>query len=101
MQRLVEQPTGDGEVLEGSRRLGRVHYHLSIYQQFSEIESEPVAPSLEVEGRLTPLDLFDLAGLRQRRSELTLRLSDGRALEFVVADASGAIRSTGRSLYDT
>jgi hypothetical protein len=99
MQRLIEQPTGDGEVLEGSRRLGRVHYHLSIYQQFSEVESEPVPASLEVEGRLTTLDLFDLKELLQRRAELTLRLSDGRALEFVIADATGAIRSTGRSLY--
>lgn len=99
MQRLIDQPTGDGEVFEGPRRLGRVHYHLSVYQQFSEVESESVPASLEVEGRLTPLDLFDLAELRHRRAELTLRLSDGRLLECLIADAAGAIRSTGRGLY--
>ena len=95
MQRLVEQPTGDGEVLEGSRRLGRVHYHLSVYQQFSEIENEPVASSLDVEGRLTPLDLFDLSGLRQRRSELTLRLSDG-SKHWVLGDGPPAATVTAR-----
>jgi len=100
MQRLIEQPTGDGEVLEGARRLGRVHYHLSVYQHFSEVEDQPVPAGLEVEGRLKALDLLDFADLQQRRVELTLHLNDGRALEFMVADPTGAIRSTGRSLYE-
>ena len=34
MQRLVEQPTDEGEVFDGGDRLGRVHYHLSVYQHF-------------------------------------------------------------------
>ncbi len=36
MQRLVEQPVDEGDVIEGATHLGRVHYHLSVYQHFSE-----------------------------------------------------------------
>ncbi len=99
MQRLVEQPVDEGDVIEGATHLGRVHYHLSVYQHFSEIEDEPVPASLEVEGRISPLDHLDLAGLHQRRTELTLRLADGRALDFSMADETGTIRSTGRGLH--
>ena len=99
MQRLIEQPADDGDVLEGQRRLGRVHYHLSVYQHFSEAEGEAVPAFLEVEGHITALDHFDLAELHQRRTELTLRLADGRVLEFLIANGEGAIRSTGRGLY--
>jgi len=99
VQRLIEQPADDGDVVEGRARLGRVHYHLSVYQHFSEAEDEPVPASLEVEGHITPLDQLDLAELHQRRTELTLRLADGRALDFLMANSEGAIRSTGRGLY--
>ena len=99
MQRLIEQPTGEGDVLDGLARLGRVHYHLDVYQHFSDIEDEPVPPSLEVEGRLTPLDLLDLADLHHRGMELTLHLADGRVLDFSIADEAGRIRSTARGLY--
>ena len=37
MRRLVEQPTEDGPVC-----VGRVHYHLSVYQHFSNSEDESV-----------------------------------------------------------
>lgn len=99
MQRLVEQLVDEGDVVEGANRLGRVHYHLSVYQRFSEIEAEPVRAFLEVEGRINPLDRLDLPRLYQRRRELTLRLADGRALDFSMADETGTIRSTGRGLH--
>ena len=99
MQRLIEQPTGDGDLLEGRAPLGRVHYHLSVYQHFSQVEDEPVPASLDVEGRITASDALDLAALHQRRAELTLHLSDGRLLDFSMADGVGTIRSTGRGLY--
>lgn len=100
MQRLIEQPTGEGDVLAGGVPLGRVHYHLSVYQHFSEVENEPVPAWLEVEGRLVaanPADAGDL--FHDRHEEMTLRLADGRTLEFHLADPPGTIRSTGRSLY--
>ena len=99
MQRLIEQPADNGDVLEGRTRLGRVHYHLSVYQHFSEADHEAVPAFLEVEGHITPLDDLDLAAFHQRRAELTLNLADGRVLEFLIANGEGAIRSTGRGLY--
>lgn len=98
MQRLIEQPTGEGDLLEDGKPLGRVHYHLSIYQHFSEAENEPVPPSLGVEGHITPTDLLDLSTLHRQGRELTLRLADGRVLSCSMADSKGTIRSTGRGL---
>jgi hypothetical protein len=99
VQRLIEQPVDEGEVWEGASCLGRVRYHLSVYQQFSELEGEPVPASLDVEGHITPQDPIELADLHQRHAELSLRLADGRTLDFTVADPEGAIRSTGRGLF--
>ena len=89
MQRLIEQPADEGDVVEGRTRLGRVRYHLSVYQHFSEGGSDPVGPSFVVEGHITPVDHLDLAALHHRRSELALRLADGRVLDFLLASADG------------
>jgi len=101
MQRLVEQPADEGDVYGGAARIGRVHYHLSVYQHFSEAEDEGefVAAHFEVEGRITPVDPVDLAALHEQAAELTLQLADGRLLDFSVANEGGTIRSTGRGLY--
>ena len=99
MQRLVDQPADEGEVFEGPTHIGRVHYHLAVYQHFSEAEEETVAPNLEVEGRITAADDLDVMDLHRRRTELTLRLADGRLLDFLIANEEGAIKSTGRGLY--
>jgi hypothetical protein len=48
VQRLIEQPTGDGDVLEGRACLGRIHYHLSVYQHFSQIEDERLCRRLSM-----------------------------------------------------
>ena len=98
MQRLVEQPTGDGEIFAGSMSLGNAHYHLSVYQHFSGSEDVDVPANVEVEGHLRPRGV-DIAELHRRGSELTLRLSDGRALDFSFIDGDGRLRSTGRQLY--
>jgi hypothetical protein len=99
MQRLVEQPADEGDVYGGASRIGRVHYHLSVYQHFSEAEGDIVPAHFEVEGRLTPVDPIDLPALHQQAAELTLQLADGRLLDFSVANDEGTIRSTGRGLY--
>jgi hypothetical protein len=98
MQRLVEQPSGDGEIFQGSLSLGSAHYHLSVYQHFSGADEESVPANVEVEGHLRTHDV-NVAELHQRRSELTLRLSDGRALDFWLTDTAGRLHSTGRQLY--
>jgi hypothetical protein len=99
MQRLIEQPADDGDVFEGPTELGRVHYHLAVYQHFSDAEEEVVPPNLEVEGRLVAVDDLDVKDLHRRGAEMTLRLADGRLLDFLVANEEGTIRSTGRGLY--
>ena len=98
MQRLVEQPAGEGEIFDRSVCLGSAQYHLSVYQHFSNSENESVPANVEVEGRLRPQGL-DIADLHRRGLELTLRLSDGRALDFSFIDDDGRLRSTGRQLY--
>jgi hypothetical protein len=98
VQRLIEQPADVGDLFDGSRRLGRVHYHLSVYQNFSPVENEPAPANLDVEGRISPVDPPELPA-RQRRAELTLHLADGRMLDFSMADETGTIRSTGLGLH--
>ena len=99
MQRLVEQPSDDGDVFQGPVCLGRAHYHLSVYQHFSEAENETVPANTAVEGRIVPVGDLNLGELHRRGSELTLRLADGRAVDFSLTDDEGRIRSTGRGMY--
>ena len=99
MQRLVEQPTDSGELFHGTERLGRTHYHLSVYQHFSDAADELVPANLEVEGRIVPVDDLDLLWFHQQGTELTLHLADGRALDLSLLDGDGRVRSTGRGLY--
>ncbi|MBI2186456.1 MAG: hypothetical protein HYU37_04950 [Acidobacteria bacterium] len=98
MQRLIEQPVGEGDLFEEGGRIGRVHYHLDVYQHFSD-DGEPVPANLEVEGHITAPDDLDIPGLHRLGLELTLRLADGRALDFRVIHEDGTIRSTARGLY--
>lgn len=98
MQRLIEQPVGDGDVFEENGPVGRVHYHLAVYQHFSEA-GEPVPANFEVEGRITAHADLDVSGLHQLGRELTLRLTDGRALDFRIVHEDGTIHSTARGLY--
>jgi hypothetical protein len=99
MQRLIEQANDEGDVFEGPTQLGRVHYHVSVYQHFSDVEEEIVPPNLDVEGRVVGVDDLDVKDLHRRGAEMTLRLADGRLLDFLVANEEGTIRSTGRGLY--
>lgn len=99
VQRLIEQPVGEGDVLEAGAPRGRVHYHLSVYRHFSDLEGEPVPAAIEVEGLIGPRDVIDLAALQEQQADLTLRLADGRLLDFSIVDAAGTIRSTGRGLF--
>jgi hypothetical protein len=99
MQRLIEQLADDGDMLDGGTRLGRVHYHLSVYSLFSDTKGQSGSAFLTVEGQITPLDSLDLAALHRQHTELGLRLADGRTLTFSMVNAEGRIRSTGRGLH--
>jgi hypothetical protein len=100
MQRLIEQPVGDGDVLHRSASLGRARYHLAVYQHFADPEQDESVPvHTEVEGRVITLDNLKIADLQRKTAELTLRLADGRLLDFLIVHADGTIHSTGRGLY--
>ena len=99
MQRLIEQPSDDGDLLEEDAHVGRVHYHLDVYQHFSEQAGEAVPSHVEVEGRLTGLDDLKVEQLYELPLEWTLRLADGRALDFDFVNEGGAIHSTGRGFH--
>ena len=98
MQRLIEQPVGDGDLFEEGGRIGQVHYHLDVYQHFSD-DGGPVPANLEVEGRISAPDDFDIPVLYRLGLEFTLRLADGRALDFRFVHEDGSIHSTARGLY--
>ena len=95
MQRLIEQPSDDGDLLEEGAHVGRVHYHLAVYQHFSEQAGEAVPSHVEVEGRLTSLDDLKVEELHGLPLEWTLWLADGRILDFTFVNEEGAIHSTG------
>ena len=68
MQRLIEQPSDEGDIFEGSRPLGRVHYRLSVYQQFSEADAEPVDdPRWRLKATCRRSGRLDVAELHVRR----------------------------------
>jgi hypothetical protein len=99
MQRLIEQTADEGVVLAGGKQLGRVHYHLSVYQYFTETTQNEMVGNVEVEGYVSAVEGADLSLELQGRTELTLCLPDGRRLDFLMMNADGTIRSTGRGLY--
>lgn len=100
MQRLIEQLVAEGAVFNGDTFLGRVQYHLAVYQHFSGREGEQVPSHVVVEGRVTALDDLEMARLHRIGQELTLRLADGRTLDFRVTHADGTIHSTARGLHE-
>ena len=98
MQRLIEQPVGNGDLFQEGGHIGQVHYHLDVYQHFSE-DGEPVPAHLEVEGRITGPEALDTSSLRRLGLEFTLHLADGRALDFRFVHEDGTIHSTGRGFH--
>jgi hypothetical protein len=99
MQRLIEQPSDEGDMREGDAHIGRVHYHLAVYHHFPDEGVESVPEKVEVEGRIRPVDDLNVADLHRLGLELTLRLADGRSLDFVIVHEDGTIHSTGRGLF--
>ncbi len=95
MMRLIDQPTGTGEVYENGQFRGPVHYSLNVYQQYDEGRDEAVIGVQHIEGRITPAAMIDLRDLWSRGAELILKMSDGRALNFQLRDDDGNIILNG------
>jgi hypothetical protein len=102
MGRVVEQTSGDGEVYEGTQRLGRATYSIRVYQETQTVRTfgENVQ-QVDGIGRITgivnpesPLSIFDLI---TRNAMLTLHLEDGRRWEFAFKNSDGdAVNTNGK-----
>ena|SRR5688572_30611355 len=91
--KLVEECSGDGELMDRDVVLGQVHYALSRYQGMLEGSGMPVPGLHRLEGSIdfrVPSDCTHLLG-----ASLTLRLEDGRTLSVTLADRTGRILTEG------
>src|SRR5919201_6907884 len=99
-QRLIDQPSGYGEVYEGEEPRGAVRYSLSVYQSYGSEREQTTPGIVEIIGRLDPTGSMNLAELFERRADLTLLLTDGRRLDVQLRDARGNVVAIGgRGFY--
>jgi hypothetical protein len=88
MVKLVEETSGDGELLLKSLVLRRVRYQIKVFQGMYG-NGMPNPTQRTVEGSIevgAEEGAGDLVG-----ANLTLRLEDGRRIGVTIADESGAI----------
>ncbi len=87
MVRLVEETSGDGELLLRSRVLGQVRYQIKVFQGlFANGMPNPLQRT--VEGSIESGELDGLVG-----ASLTLKLQDGRKIGIMVSDETGTIHT--------
>jgi hypothetical protein len=91
MMRLIDQPSGTGDLRENDHLWGAVHYSLNVYQQYASQPDEVVRSRLHIEGHITPAGTIDMGDLWSRGAQLVLHLSDGRTLTFQIRDDRGKI----------
>src|SRR2546422_8920232 len=85
MVKLVEESSGEGELLLRSLVLRQVRYQIKVFQgMFGNGMPNPTART--VEGSIEAGGLPDLVG-----TNLTLKLEDGRTIGVIIADQTGAI----------
>jgi hypothetical protein len=93
MVKLVEECSGDGELLLKSLVLRQVRYQIKVFQGFFDGNGLPIPSQRTVEGSIEfgAPDAGDLIG-----ANLTLRLEDGRTIGVIIADDTGAIHQRAR-----
>ena len=85
MVKLVEESSGEGELLLRSLVLRQVRYQIKVFQgMFGNGMPNPTERT--VEGSIEAGELGDLVG-----TNLTLKLEDGRTIGVIIADQTGAI----------
>ena len=85
MVKLVEESSGEGELLLRSLVLRQVRYQIKVFQGMFG-NGMPNPTDRTVEGSIDAAELTDLVG-----TNLTLKLEDGRTIGVIIADATGAI----------
>ena len=87
MVTLVEEVSGDGELLLKSRVLGPVRYQIKVFQgMFGNGLPNPAERT--VQGSVDGSDLSGLIGIN-----LTMQLQDGRRIGVTISDESGTIHT--------
>jgi len=83
--KLIESPRGKGEVLDQGTRIAKVNYILEVLQDV--IEAETFSGVKEEEGLMYAkgsITVLDGANLLMYRDKLSLRLQDGRQIDFFI-----------------
>ena len=93
----IERASGTGSVTrKDGTPLGEVNYDLRVYQRIMDVGTkdgpESVSGLISIEGQVEGLDSF---ALMSEGAMLTLRLEDGRELEFFFKDIKGRIAAGG------
>ena len=93
-RRVLESPRGVGEVYAGQVLLREVSYALSVWVE------DDVSPDPHSQGATNVDGHIDITGISEAvvlagPGELTLRLQDGRRLQFVLTGTGGAISGRG------
>jgi hypothetical protein len=98
MMRLTEQLEGTGQVFERDTPRGDVRYHVRVYQQYPDGAGAPSATLQRLEGSVSALSgsSFDSIDVWRRGADLTLRLEDGRTLEFQLSSSAGTLIASSR-----
>jgi hypothetical protein len=89
---LVEECSGEGDLIRRGGPLRRVRYRISRYQGLLEGSGMPVPGLHRIEGALE-LSGGEAAGLVG--ACLTLRLEDGRSIPITMADGTGRVVTEG------
>jgi hypothetical protein len=93
MMKLVEESSGDGELMSNGQALRHVRYRISRYQGMSEGSGLPIPGLFRIEGSIdfdASKDPVDWIG-----SPLALKLEDGRVLGITLVNSDGRILSEG------
>jgi hypothetical protein len=93
----IEQLDGVGDVFEGKSETpsARVTYHLTVWQEWTEISRGRRLPGpIDTTGRLDIEPLQADAWMR-KGTPITVHLADGRWIDLIVTNSSGDVTAAG------
>ena len=91
--KLVEECSGDGELLQNGQRIRPIAYQVRRYQGMSEGSGMPIPGLFRIEGSVQLDSVPDSS--QWIGASLGLRLDDGRVLGITIVNAEGSILSEG------
>ena len=90
MRRIINTYRGNGTVTPAGGQSVNVHYKLDVWQEDlpDGLESGTIPGMKSIRGSITPF-------CGAPREKLTLRMSDGKTVEFFFTDLTGTATATG------